>query len=335
MIDWLEVEHIARLHIIINDGTIMSSLRDRYSSPGLAPACSPRRTLKSAISCVGHGLHSGQDVALKLLPAPCGSGVVFHRTDLGVSIPAKFDQVNDTRLCTVIGDGVARVGTIEHLMAAVAACGIDDLLIEVNAAELPILDGSASPFMFLIESAGTIEQGGRSETLEILRTVRVEHNGAFAELRPHNPGGNGFELSLAIEFSATAIGAQAYSLHLTEESFAGEIAAARTFTLAGEIEALRQAGLAKGGSLANAVVVDGDKVLNPEGLRWADEFVRHKLLDVVGDLALAGAAISGRFVGSRTGHALNNQLLRALFADPANYRFSNTGVTGVLQLSAA
>jgi UDP-3-O-[3-hydroxymyristoyl] N-acetylglucosamine deacetylase len=310
----------------------MSSLRDRYSHSERA---SQRRTLKSAISCVGQGLHSGQDVTLKLLPAPGGSGIVFHRTDLGISIPALFDRVNDTRLCTVIGEGAARVGTIEHLMAAIAACGIDDLLVEVNAAELPILDGSASPFLFLLESAGTIEQEGGRVTLEVLRTVRAEHNGAFAELRPHNPGGNGFELSLAIEFSAAAIGAQAYSLHLTAESFAQEIAAARTFTLAGEIEALRKAGLAKGGSLANAVVVDGDKVLNPEGLRWADEFVRHKLLDVVGDLALAGAPISGRFVGSRTGHALNNQLLRALFADAENYRFVATGLAGVLQLSAA
>jgi UDP-3-O-[3-hydroxymyristoyl] N-acetylglucosamine deacetylase len=334
MIDWPKAEHATRLQCVINDGTIMSSLRDRYSHTGFERA-SMRRTLKSAISCVGQGLHSGQDVALKLLPAPCGSGIVFRRTDLGVSIPAKFDRVNDTRLCTVIGEETARVGTIEHLMAAIAACGIDDLLVEVNAAELPILDGSASPFLFLLESAGTIEQAGSRETLEILRTVRAEHNGAFAELRPHNPGGSGFELSLAIEFSAPAIGAQAYSLHLTEQSFAQEIAAARTFTLAGEIEALRKAGLAKGGSLANAIVVDGDKVLNPEGLRWADEFVRHKLLDVVGDLALAGAPISGRFVGSRTGHALNNQLLRALFADAANYCFAAANRVDVLQLSAA
>ncbi len=313
----------------------MSSLRDRYSLTGFAPAAAPRRTLKSAISCVGRGLHGGQEVALKLLPGLSGSGIVFHRTDLGVSIPAKFDQVNDTRLCTVLGEGAERIGTIEHLMAAVAACGIDDLVVEIDAAEVPILDGSAAPFLFLIESAGITEQGGIRETLEILRTVRVEHNGAFAELRPHNPGGVGFDLSLAIEFSAGAIGAQAYSFHLTEESFAREIAAARTFTLAGEIEALRKAGLAQGGSLANAIVVDGDKVLNPEGLRWADEFVRHKLLDVVGDLALAGAPISGRFVGSRTGHALNNQLLRAVFADPANYRFTRDRLAGALQLSAA
>jgi UDP-3-O-[3-hydroxymyristoyl] N-acetylglucosamine deacetylase len=335
MIDWPDASHIARLQCIINDGTIMSSLRDRHSQTGFDLAATPRRTLKSAISCVGHGLHGGQSVTLKLLPAPCGSGVVFRRADLGVSIPAKFDQVNDTRLCTVLGEGPARVGTIEHLMAAIAACGIDDLMVEVDAAELPILDGSAAPFLFLIESAGTIEQGGRRNTLEILRVVRVEHNGAFAELRPHNPGGVGFDLSLAIEFSAAAIGAQAYSLHLTTESFAREIAAARTFTQAGEIEALRKAGLAKGGSLANAIVVDGDKVLNPEGLRWADEFVRHKLLDVVGDLALAGAPISGRFVGSRTGHALNNQLLRAVFADAANYRFASASLAGVLQLTAA
>jgi UDP-3-O-[3-hydroxymyristoyl] N-acetylglucosamine deacetylase len=312
----------------------MSSLRDRYSFTSTEPAAA-RRTLKTAISCVGCGLHSGVDVSLKLLPAAPGTGIVFHRTDLGVKIPARFDHVNDTRLCTVVNSGEARVGTIEHLMAALAASGVDDALIEVDAPELPIFDGSAAPFMFLIESAGMTEHGGLREKLEILRSVRVEHNGAFAELRPHAPGGSGFEVSLAIEFAAPAIGAQAYSFTLSSEGFANEIAAARTFAQAGEIEALRKAGLARGGSLANAIVVDGAKILNPEGLRFADEFVRHKLLDVVGDLALAGAPISGRFIGSKTGHGLNNQLLRAVFADQANYRLTHGSVAGLLQLSAA
>jgi UDP-3-O-[3-hydroxymyristoyl] N-acetylglucosamine deacetylase len=205
----------------------------------------------------------------------------------------------------------------------------------VNAPELPVFDGSAAPFLFLIESAGIVEHGGARDALEILRTVRVEKDGAFAELRPHHLGGTGFELTLAIEFAASAIGSQALNLVFTRESFAAELAGARTFTQAGEIEALRKAGLAKGGSLANAVVVDGAKVVNPEGLRYSDEFVRHKMLDVVGDLALAGAPISGRFLGSKTGHALNNQLLRALFADPANFRLTRGLGADLLQLSAA
>ena len=313
----------------------MSSLRERYSFTPSEAAPAPRRTLKAAISAVGRGLHSGAGVTLSLKPAAVNAGIVFRRTDLDVSIPARFDCVTDTRLCTLISAGEAKIGTIEHLMAAVAACGVDDMLIEVDGPELPVFDGSAAPFLFLIESAGVAEHGGLRERLEILRPVQVEHNGAFAELRPHNQGGAGFDVSLSIEFAASAIGAQAYSFHLSEEGFAQEIAQARTFTLLGEIEALRKAGLARGGSLANAIVVDDAKVLNPEGLRYADEFVRHKLLDVIGDLALAGAPISGRFIGSRTGHALNNQLLRALFADQANYRLTNGTVAKPLQLTTA
>ncbi|MCB5946006.1 UDP-3-O-acyl-N-acetylglucosamine deacetylase [Acidocella sp. KAb 2-4] len=313
----------------------MSSLREKYSFTTAEPAPAPRRTLKAEISAVGRGLHSGAQVTLWLKPAAVNTGVVFRRSDLGVSIPARFDQVSDTRLCTLIGGGEAKIGTIEHLMAAVMACGIDDLLVEVDGPEMPVFDGSAAPFMFLLESAGIEEHGGLRERLEILRPVRVEQNGAFAELRPHNPGGSGFDISLSIEFAAAAIGAQAYHFHLSEEGFAREIAQARTFTLLGEIEALRKAGLARGGSLANAVVVDDAKVLNPEGLRYADEFVRHKLLDVIGDLALAGAPISGRFIGSRTGHALNNQLLHALFADQANYRLIHGSVAKPLHLTAA
>jgi len=243
--------------------------------------------------------------------------------------------VSDTRLCTVVSVGEARVGTIEHLMAALAAARVDDVRVEIDAPELPVFDGSAAPFLFLLESAGIAEHGGLRESIEVLRVVRVEHNGAFAELRPHGAGGSGFELSLAIEFAAPAIGAQALNFTLNAEAFAAELAGARTFTLAGEIEALREAGLAKGGSLANAIVVDGASVLNPEGLRFEDEFVRHKMLDVVGDMALAGAPISGRFVGAKTGHALNNALLRALFADKANYRMVRVPAAGVLELSAA
>jgi UDP-3-O-[3-hydroxymyristoyl] N-acetylglucosamine deacetylase len=315
----------------------MSSLRDR--SDFASREAAPRLTIRAAISCVGRGLHSGVDVHVKLRPAPAGTGIVFHRTDLDVSIPARFDHVTDTRLCTVVsltGRPEARVGTIEHLMAAVSASRIDDLVVDVDAAELPILDGSAAPFLFLLESAGIAEHGGAREVLEILRPVRVAQGESFAELRPHHArNAAGLELSLAIDFASPAIGRQALSLHLSPESFAQELAAARTFTMAAEIEGLRQAGLAKGGSLANAIVVDGAKVMNPEGLRWPDEFVRHKLLDVVGDLALAGAPISGRFLGQRTGHAMNNLLLREVFADEANYRVTRAPLVGAAMHMAA
>jgi len=288
---------------------------------------------------VGRGLHSGADVRVKLHPAPAGTGIVFHRTDLGAKIPARFDHVTDTRLCTVVSlpeRPEARVGTIEHLMAAISASRIDDLVIDVDAPELPILDGSAEPFVFLIESAGIAAHGGAREVLEILRPVRVAQGEAFAELRPQNPEGYAvLDMSLAIDFASPAIGRQALKLRLSPENFAQELAAARTFTMAAEIEVLREAGLAKGGSLANAIVVDGEKVMNPEGLRWPDEFVRHKLLDVVGDLALAGAPISGRFVGQRTGHAINNLLLRQVFSDAGNFRLIRAPLVGAAMHMAA
>jgi UDP-3-O-[3-hydroxymyristoyl] N-acetylglucosamine deacetylase len=316
----------------------MSSLRDRAGVAGFEDLGAPRRTLKAAIGCVGRGLHSGVDVHLTLMPAKPGAGIVFHRTDIDALIPASYDHVSDTRLCTMLslpGRPEARIGTVEHLMAAIAACRIDDLTIAVNAAELPILDGSSAPFLFLIESAGIAEHGGGRKVLEIVQPVSVTQGEAFAELRPHHGGSHGLELSLAIDFAAAAIGRQAFTMFLTRENFARELAPARTFTQAAEIDALRAAGLAKGGSLANAIVVDGAKILNPEGLRFADEFVRHKMLDVVGDLALAGAPISGRFVGNRTGHALNNQLLRAVFADPAHYRFTRVAGAGAPMAMAA
>jgi UDP-3-O-[3-hydroxymyristoyl] N-acetylglucosamine deacetylase len=227
----------------------------------------------------------------------------------------------DTRLCTVLGHAShleARVGTVEHLMAALAATGITNVRVAVDAPELPILDGSAANFVFLIDCAGIVAQDAPVAAIEVMRTVRVESDGAFCELRP--APGVGLDLSVSIAFDAPAIGRQALSITLDGDCFRSEIARARTFTLAGEVAQLRAAGLALGGSLDNAVVVDGERVLNPGGLRMADEFVRHKLLDAVGDLALAGASIRGRFVAHRGGHALNNRLLRALFADAANWR---------------
>ena len=284
----------------------------------------PRRGLKSEIGCEGIGLHSGGRVRLRLRPAAVGTGIVFHRSDVGASIPARFDHVVDTRLSTVLADlslPEVRVATVEHLMAALAGAGIDDAMIEIDAPELPILDGSASEFSFLIACAGITESSVGRDRIEVLRPIRVAHGGASAELFPEPFSDDAFSMTMAIEFSARAIGRQALTLDLRPEHFTRELSRARTFTIESEIEALHAAGLARGGSLANAVVVNDEKVLNPEGLRYPDEFVRHKMLDVVGDLALAGAPIVGRFIGNRSGHRLNNMLLRALFADAQNYRF--------------
>lgn len=311
----------------------MSSLRGRYSVSQMGRVA--RKTLRAPISVTGCGLHSGADVNLRLCPASPDTGIVFRRTDLGVDIPARFDQVTDTRLCTLISHGAVKVGTVEHLMAALAASEIDDLLVEINAPEVPVFDGSAAPFLGLIEAAGVVEHDGARPVLEVLKPVRVERDGAFAELCPQQRDQTGFDISLSIEFKARAIGTQAFQFHLSESGFAANIARARTFTLLGEIEALRQAGLAQGGSLSNAVVVDDEKILNPEGLRFEDEFVRHKLLDVIGDLYLAGAPICGVFRGHRTGHGLNNQLLRALFSNQSNYRLANGQLATPLQLTAA
>jgi UDP-3-O-[3-hydroxymyristoyl] N-acetylglucosamine deacetylase len=287
-----------------------------------------RKTLKTAIGCVGVGLHGGRRVSLTLRPAAAGTGILFRRTDLGIDIPARFDRVADTRLCTalVAEDAPhARVGTVEHVMAALAGTGVTDAILEIDGAEVPILDGSAAPFVFLIDCAGTVTHNMPAPVIEVLRRVRVEEKGAFVELLP--AGTSGFEAQLSIDFPSTAIGSQDLSIRVTPASFRAGLADARTFTLAEEIARLRAAGLAQGGSLSNAIVVDGPLVLNPGGLRRPDEFVRHKMLDVVGDLALAGAALSARFVGHRSGHALNNTLLRALFADRGAWRMGEGEVS--------
>jgi UDP-3-O-[3-hydroxymyristoyl] N-acetylglucosamine deacetylase len=281
-----------------------------------------QRTLRAAISCVGVGLHSGHKVSLTLRPAPPDSGFVLRRIDLGKELPARFDHVIDTKLCTVLGlpgQSDVRVGTVEHVLAALAGCGVHNAVLEVDGPEMPVLDGSSKDFVFLIDCAGIVEQGVPVEAIEVLRPVRVSHGEAYAELRP---GAYGFDMSVSIAFAAAAIGRQALTLRLGPSVFRSRLAAARTFALASEVEQLRAAGLARGGSLDNAVVVDGATVLNPGGLRMPDEFVRHKLLDVVGDLALAGAVLRGRYVAHRPGHALNNRLLQTLFAEAANWRFA-------------
>jgi len=298
--------------------------------------------LKASIGCIGVGLHSGRKVALTLHPAAAGTGIVFHRSDLGVSIPARFDRVVDTRLCTALGaEGrpEVRIGTVEHVMAALAGCGIDDAMIELDGPEVPILDGSAAPFVFLIDCAGIVHSAAPRNAIEVLRKIRVEDkSGAFAELLPAREAA--FDADVEIDFPNTAIGRQSLAMRVTQASFRETLADSRTFTLAEEVTRLRAAGLAQGGSLANAVVVDGPLVLNPGGLRHADEFVRHKLMDAVGDLALAGAPLRARFRGSRSGHALNNRVLRALFADPSAWRFAmpetvSDGVAAPVRAAAA
>lgn len=291
----------------------------------LQTASATQRSIVRSIDCVGIGLHSGRRTRMVLHPLPPGNGVVFRRTDLDpqsgpIEVPARFDHVMDTRLCTVIAHPQrpqCRVGTIEHVMAAVAGCQVHNLLIEVDGPEVPILDGSAADFVFLLECAGFVDQLVPVSHIEVLRAVRVVQGEAFAELRPC---AFGFDVALSIDFEARVIGRQAFSMRLSPENFRTELANCRTFTNVAEVEALRAAGLALGGSLDNAIVVDGDFVLNPAGLRRPDEFVRHKILDAVGDLSLAGSPLMARLVAHRTGHALNNQLLRALFADDANWR---------------
>jgi len=278
-----------------------------------------QRTLKSSVSCVGVGLHSGTTATLTLQPGPIDAGIVFKRVDLGgVAIPAKWDRVVDSRMCTTIGDGNdVAIGTVEHLMAAFAGCGIDNAVVEVDGPEVPIMDGSARPFVDMVAAAGVVNQDAPRRVIRILRTVSVETGNSQARLSP----GPCLSLDVAIDFACSAVAKQSLSIGVVNGSFARELAGARTFGFLHEVEMLWAAGLAKGGSLDNAVVVSGDKVLNEEGLRFDDEFVRHKILDAVGDLYLAGAPIIGSFHGVRSGHATNNALLKALFADSRSWRY--------------
>jgi UDP-3-O-[3-hydroxymyristoyl] N-acetylglucosamine deacetylase len=282
-----------------------------------------QKTLRSPIGCVGVGLHTGLKVALTLNPAPADSGIRFRRHDLAGAelIPATWDRVSDTTMCTTLkadaGDG--KIATIEHIMAALAACEIDNALVELSGPEVPIMDGSARPFVFLIECAGVVEQAAPRRWIEIVKPVEVTGHERMARLEP----ADGFELDCKIRFDHPVIDSQSLRLPFVPESFKSEIAPARTFGFAERVEELWASGLALGGSLKNAVVVSHDRVLNEEGLRFPDEFVRHKLLDSLGDLYLAGAPIRGRFVGRCAGHGLHNKLLRALFEDQSAWRFAS------------
>lgn len=293
-----------------------------------AAGAAHQHTLRTSIGCVGVGLHSGEKVEMELGPAPAGSGIVFHRVDRDVTIPARHDRIIATRLATELAsveDPAIRVSTVEHLLAAFAALGVDNAQIEIDGPEVPVLDGSSAPFLFLLDCAGVVAQEAPRREITLLRPVRVGAGAGdgFAELLPpHEGDGVGLAMSLSIAFPEPVIGREALSLVLTEASFRRELASARTFTTADAIAGLRAAGFARGGTLENAIVVDHTRVLNPAGLRMPDEFVRHKLLDAVGDLALAGMPIHGRFRGHRSGHTLNHRLLERLFASENAYRIT-------------
>jgi UDP-3-O-[3-hydroxymyristoyl] N-acetylglucosamine deacetylase len=285
-----------------------------------------QRTLKTVIGCRGVGLHSGQKVAMRLCPAPPHTGIIFRRTDAEVEIPAHWANTIQSPLCTMLwnGEGI-RIGTVEHLMAALAGAEIDNAIVELDGPEVPIMDGSSAPFVFLIECAGVVEQDAVRRAIKVLKTVSISEDDARAELLPDH----GFSMSFEIHFDNPLISRQDISLTFDSETFKVELSRARTFGLLDDVKRLRAAGLVRGGSLENAVVVGRDHVLNIGGLRYADEFVRHKLVDAFGDLYLAGGPLIGRFRGVRSGHAHTRRLLAVLFADPDAWCYATaSGATG-------
>ncbi len=258
---------------------------------------------------------------MELQPAPIDHGIVFRRADLLgglVDIPAHVDNIVDDRMGSTLGHpNGARVATVEHLMAALCGCGIDNVLVEINGPELPVMDGSAAPFVFLIECAGILEQAAPRRVIEVLRPVSVDGGDSSADLAP----GQGFTVGLEIDFVSPAVGQQEFYVRLANGAFKTEISRSRTFGFAHEAEHLRQMGLARGASLDNAVVISGDNVMNEDGLRYEDECVRHKVLDCIGDLYLAGGQVLGHFQGSKSGHATNHQILRELLSNRSHWRY--------------
>lgn len=274
-----------------------------------------QRTLKRIVQATGVGLHTGKKVTLTMRPAAANTGVIYRRTDLNppVDFPADAKSVRDTMLCTcLVNEDNVRISTVEHLNAALAGLGIDNIIIEVDAAEIPIMDGSASPFVFLLLDAGIEELNSAKKFLRLKETVRIEDGDKWAELSPFN----GFSLDFTIDFNHPAIDAstQRYAMNFSAENFVKDISRARTFGFMRDIEYLQSKGLCLGGSFDCAIVVDDYRVLNEDGLRFEDEFVRHKMLDAIGDLFMCGHNIIGAFTAFKSGHALNNKLLQAVLA---------------------
>lgn len=271
-----------------------------------------QRTPKKVIQATGVGLHSGEKVLLTLRPAPVNTGIIFRRVDLPtvVEIPASYEHVGDTMLCTTLHHGDVKIATVEHLMSALAGLGIDNAYIDVNAPELPIMDGSAAPFVFLIQSAGICEQNAPKRYIRITKPIRVEDNGKYAYFYPYN----GYKISFTIDFDHPAFNdkPQTVDFDFSTTSYVKQVCRARTFGFLSDYEKLRECDLAKGGSLNNAIVVDDYRILNDEGLRFESEFVTHKVLDAIGDLYLLGSSLIGAFEGHKSGHELNNKLLRKL-----------------------
>ena len=282
-----------------------------------------QRTLKTLTQAVGVGLHSGQRVELTLRPAPPDTGIVFRRVDLPepVDIPVRAESVTDTRLASTISVGQAKVHTVEHLMSACAGLGIDNLYVDITAEEVPILDGSASSFVFLLQSAGIVEQKAPKHFLRVLKPVQVVEgegdNIKWARLDPYH----GYKLSFEIDFKHPAVDStgQQVVFDMSEGIYSRDIARARTFGFTKDVEMMRANGLALGGGLDNAIVMDDYKVLNADGLRYDDEFVKHKILDAMGDLYIVGKPLLAAYTAFRSGHAMNNRLLRELLSQPDTY----------------
>jgi UDP-3-O-[3-hydroxymyristoyl] N-acetylglucosamine deacetylase len=279
-----------------------------------------QRTIENPVSCIGIGVHTGVTVTARFVPASENHGIVFHRIDVQGKdqvIPARWDYVTDTRLSTTIAnkDGVA-VQTIEHIMAALAGLGIDNILIEIDGPEAPVMDGSSAPFVVTLESAGIQTQKAKRKYLKIRQKVFVQHEGQEIVLQPFE----GFKGQYDFDFRGrNTLPAQTFKITNLQDEFKNDLAAARTFGFYSDVEQLRAAGFARGGSLDNAVVLEGDKVLNPEGFRYPEECARHKLLDAIGDLYLAGYPLQAVLHSKQGGHMLNNKMVQAIFADARNY----------------
>ncbi|MEW5943179.1 MAG: UDP-3-O-acyl-N-acetylglucosamine deacetylase [Pseudomonadota bacterium] len=280
-----------------------------------------QRTLKNVIRATGVGLHTGEKVYLTLRPAAVDTGIVFRRVDLPqpVEIKARPDHVGDTRLSSTLERGEVKVSTVEHLMSAFAGLGIDNAYVDLSAPEVPIMDGSASPFVFLLQSAGIEEQGAAKRYIRIKKAVQVQDGDKWVRFEPYD----GFRVSFTIAFDHPVFetSSQTIAMDLANVSFVKDISRARTFGFMQEVETLRARGLALGGSLDNAIVMDEYRVLNSDGLRYEDEFVKHKVLDAIGDLYLLGHPLIGAFTGCKSGHALNNRLLRSLMADAQAWEY--------------
>lgn len=282
-----------------------------------------QRTLKQAAKVTGIGLHSGKKVTLTLRPAPANTGIIYARTDLDpvVYFPASADSIRDTTLCTcMINDEGVRISTVEHLNAAMSALGLDNLIVEVDAPEIPIMDGSSSPFIYLLLDAGIEEQDAPKKFIRIKENVRVEEGDKWAEFRPYN---HGLKLDFTIDFTHPMITKEVrnYKMEFSAQHFIQQLSRARTFTFMKDVEYLQSIGLALGGSLDNAIVLDEYRILNEEGLRFKDELVRHKMLDAVGDLFMCGYNILGDFKAYKSGHGLNNKLLRAVLVNENAWEF--------------